>query len=379
MTVHAVIAGGGTSGHVLPALAIAEQLEDRGHHRSTIMFMGAERGIETRLVPPTGLPHHFFRVDGLQRSWSLSAIRRNLRFVPLLLAARRQAIRMMRSDRPRVVVSVGGYASLPAVLAARRLGIPVVVVTYDRTPGRSSRLTSRFARATAAAFPETDLPRAEWTGAPVRRSVRQVDRAVHRDEARRHLGVPDDRFLVSVVGGSLGSMALNEAVIDLVRQSCDDRGLAVFHVAGDRFIDRVRAEIGSGNGVLDGSSALWYRAVGYEENMSDVYAASDMLIGRGGAGTVADVATTGVPSVLIPWSSAADDHQTANVRWLSDRGAASLIREESLPDSLRDEVVRLRADRSALTDMSARARDLGEPNRRGAIADLVDRVAEASS
>jgi len=379
MTLHAVIAGGGTSGHVLPALAIAEQLEDRGHPRSSIMYMGAERGIETRLVPPTGLPHHFFRVDGLQRSWSPSAVRRNLRFAPLMMTARRQAIRMMRSNRPRVVVSVGGYASLPAVLAARRLDIPVVVVTYDRTPGRSSRLTSRFARATAAAFPETELPRAEWTGAPVRRSVRQVDREGHRDEARHRLGVPLDRFVVSVVGGSLGSLALNNAVIGLVRQSSGDRGLAIFHVAGDRFVDRVKAEVGADGDVLDGSSGLWYQVVGYEEHMSDVYAASDMLIGRGGAGTVADVATTGVPSVLVPWSGAADDHQTANVRWLSDRGAASLIREDSLPDALLDEVARLRSDISALHEMSRRAHELGEPNRRGAIAELVDRVAERSS
>lgn len=377
MTVFAVIAGGGTSGHVLPALAIAEQLEDRGHGIDTLVYMGARRGIETRLVPPTGLVHHFFDVDGLQRSLSVSALRRNVRFLPLLVSARREAVRIMRANRPSVVVSVGGYASLPAVLAAKKLRIPVVVVTYDRTAGRSSRFTSRFAAATATAFPDSKLPRAEWTGAPVRRGVRTIDRARDRDGARSRLGVPRDRFLVSVVGGSLGSLAVNDAVLELVRQSAGDRGLAVYHVSGERFLARVEASVASlPHGVdADGESGAWYRVVGYEDRMSDVYAASDVLIGRGGAGTVADVATTGLPSVLVPWSGAADDHQTANVRWLSDGGAAVLVSENSLPGGLVDAVRRLRDDRSTLSSMAENAHRIGEPNRRGAIAELVERVA----
>ncbi|MFZ9427524.1 MAG: UDP-N-acetylglucosamine--N-acetylmuramyl-(pentapeptide) pyrophosphoryl-undecaprenol N-acetylglucosamine transferase, partial [Ilumatobacteraceae bacterium] len=172
MTRFAVIAGGGTAGHVLPALAIAESLVDHGHRPDEISYMGAQRGIETRLVPPTGFDHEFFDVVGLQRGFSLSSLRRNVGFVPKLMSARRAAIRSMRMNPPRVVVSVGGYASLPAVLAARHLKVPIVVVSYDRTPGRSSRITSRFAAATATAFPGSTLPRARWTGAPVRRAVR---------------------------------------------------------------------------------------------------------------------------------------------------------------------------------------------------------------
>lgn len=375
MTRFAVIAGGGTAGHVLPALAIAEGLVDSGHALDEIMYMGAERGIETRLVPPAGIDHRFFDVVGLQRGLSVSAFVRNLSFAPKLLRARRSAIRVMRRDRPRVVVSVGGYASLPAVLAARRLRVPVVVVSYDRSPGRSSRLTSRFASATATAFPGSGLPRARWTGAPVRRSVRTVDREGDRRVARERLGIPVDRFMVAVVGGSLGSRVLNRSVLALVGESSHDRSLAVFHVVGERFVDEHR---GDGGLDRDGSDGVWYRVIGYEDRMSDVYAACDLLIGRGGAGTVADVATVGIPSVLVPWSGASDDHQRANVAWLSDEDAAVMLDEGEVATRLATVVGELRADSVRLDRLGSRARSLGEPNRRGAITELIEEVAGVS-
>ena len=295
-------------------------------------------------------------------------MKRNLMFLPRLLVARRRAIAIMKADPPAVVVSVGGYASLPAVLAARRLRIPVVVVTYDRTPGRSSRVTARFAAAVATAFPGSDLPRAHFTGAPVRRSVRTVDRGIGREAARRELGIPVDRFVISVIGGSLGSKVLNDAVDSFVGQSLDDEALAVFHVVGERFVTEPRTP-------ESGERGMWYDFTGYEERMAAVYAASDMLIARGGAGTIADVATTGIPAILVPWSAAADDHQTANVRWLSDHGAAVLVAEERLPGGLIDAIGELRADPDALRRMSQRAHELGAPNRGMAIAALIDDVA----
>ena len=210
----AVIAGGGTSGHVLPALAIAESIIDHGHEREEIVYFGARRGRETQLVPPTGLTLHVFDVIGLQRELSVKAQLSNLLFAPKLLRSTWQAFRLMRKLRPRVVISVGGYASLPAVLSARLLKIPVVVVTYDRTPGRSSALTSRFAAAVASAFPDSPLPRSHFTGAPVRRALRTLVRDQERARARELLGIPPECFMIGVVGGSLGSGILNEAVLD---------------------------------------------------------------------------------------------------------------------------------------------------------------------
>lgn len=371
MTLFAVVAGGGTSGHVLPALAVVDALVERGHDRSTLLYMGARRGVETRLVPPTGTPAVFDDVVGLQRS--LRAWRANLGFLPRLLRARRAAVIRFRRDRPSVVVSLGGYASLPAVLAARRLGVPIVVVSYDRRPGRSSRITSRFATVSATAFPDSPLPRAVHCGAPVRSEIRRLDRERERGSARSRLGVDADRFLVVVVGGSLGSGSLNAAVESLVRQCRDDGSLAVFHVAGDRFVDDVRERM---DRLMTNDDGIAYQLVGYHDRIADLYAAADLVVARGGAGTVAEIATVGVASVLVPWAGAADDHQTENVRWLSDAGAARLVTDERIADELADVVTSLRQQPDRLAEMARLARELGEVNRRAAVADVVIGAAE---
>ena len=164
--------GGGTAGHVLPALAVAGALEAAGHEAESIHYIGCTRGIETSLLPDTPYPSTFLDVVGFQRSLS----RRNLGFVPKMWRARRDAIALIRELDPKVVVSVGGYASMPAVFAARKLGVPIVVVSYDFVPGRASRLSARVAAACAVAFENSPLPRATVTGAPVRQAILHLDR-----------------------------------------------------------------------------------------------------------------------------------------------------------------------------------------------------------
>lgn len=361
----AVVTGGGTSGHVLPALAVAEALVARGHAPGEIHYVGACRGIETRLLPATPFPHTFLDVVGFQRRIT----RRNVAFLPKLWSARRSAIRLLRELRPKVVVSVGGYASVPAVLAARALEIPVVVVSFDLLPGRASQLAARRAAVCAVAFPGSPLPRASLTGAPVRQAILDVDRAGGRSAARAELGVPDDRFLVAVMGGSQGSGVLNAAVEELVDRHRDDTGLAIRHVVGERFLAVARP-------ALDGSDGVLYQPVGYEPDMPLVYAAADLLVGRGGASTAHEVAVTGTPAVLVPWSGAAEDHQTLNVRWLADRKAAVHLPEADLA-SLGDVVDRLRHDDDARLALARSARELGELHRSGALAHLVESVALA--
>ncbi len=365
----AVIAGGGTSGHVLPAIAIAEALVDSGVDLTQVYYTGAKRGVETELVPTTGIRYSFFDVVGIQRSISVASLKSNLVFVPKLLKARRKAIKLFATERPQVVVSVGGYASLPAVLAARKLNIPVVVVSYDRIPGRSSKLTSHFAQLTAVAFPLSDLPRAVTTGAPVRRVIRNVDRRLHREEARRRLGISQDSFFIGVIGGSLGSLMLNTAIGEFVKQFQGDPHLAIRHVVGPRFMKTYTSPID------DVDAAITYQVVAYEDNMADMYAGVDVLIGRGGAGTIADVATTGVPAILIPWKGAADDHQSANVRYLSDKGAAILVDEVDVANYLVKIIVNLRSHPEELEKISHQAYEMGTVNRQGKIAEVIKNVA----
>ena len=359
----AIVTGGGTAGHVLPALAVAEGLVARGHDPDSIHYMGAARGIETRLLPDSEFPHTFFDVVGLQRSLS----RRNLAFLPKLWRARRAAIGRLRSLRPRVVVSVGGYASMPAVLAARKLDIPIVVVSYDLRPGRASEITARSAAASAVAFPGSPLPRATLTGAPVRNEVLQLDRRRDRAAARHELGLPADRFVIAVMGGSQGSGVLNEAVTGMLERYADDRGVAIRHAVGERFLADAEP-------ARDGTTGVLYQPVGYEPRMPLVYAAADVLIGRGGASTVHEVAVTGIPAILVPWAASAEDHQTDNVRWLADEGAAVHIAESEV-GRLPDEVHRLRVDHEARARLSQKAQRLGEVHRSGALAGLIESVA----
>lgn len=362
----AVVTGGGTAGHVLPAIAVAESLLASGHDPASILYVGALRGIETRLIPETPFPARFLDVVGFQRRLD----RRNLGFVPKMVAATSTMVGAFRAVRPCVVVSVGGYASMPSVFAARRLGIPIVVVSYDRTPGRASRLAARSAAACAVAFEGSLLPRAEVTGAPVRQAVLDVDRAGDRSAARRSLAIPDDRFLVVVMGGSLGSGVLNDAIGRYVLDHRDDALLAVYQVAGERFAPSIDV-------VADGSDGVLHRVVGYEANMPAVYAAADLLVGRGGASTVHEVAVTGTPSILVPWPGAADDHQAENIRWLTEVGGAVMLTDREV-GSIGTEIDRLRGDAPARQRLGRAAFDRGLVHRGGALAGLIERVAITS-
>ncbi len=362
----AVVTGGGTSGHVLPALAVAEGLVAAGHEPVTIHYIGAERGIERRLVPPTPFPCTFLDVIGLQRRLD----RTNLMFPVKLARATVGAFRLLRQLRPRVVVSVGGYASLPAVLSARLLRIPIVVVSYDRRPGQSSRLTARFAAACAVAFPDSPLPRARYTGAPLRQAILAVDPVRDRDAARHALGLPLDRFVVAVTGGSLGSGVLNDAVAGMVIACGNRQDIAVRHIVGERFL------LEASSSARAGDAGILYQVIGYEEQMPLVYAAADLVVARAGASTIAELAAVGVPSILVPWAGAAEDHQTDNAGVLGDVGAALVLAESDLSaDRLLSEIDRLAGDRTGLAAMARAARALGEAHRSNALVALVDEVA----
>ncbi|MEY2444883.1 MAG: UDP-N-acetylglucosamine--N-acetylmuramyl-(pentapeptide) pyrophosphoryl-undecaprenol [Ilumatobacteraceae bacterium] len=364
-TTFGVVTGGGTSGHVLAALAVADALVARGHDRASIHYVGTTRGVERRLLPPTGYDHSLLDVVGLQRSMSM----RNVMFLPKLVRSTYQAVKLIRRLRPRVLVNVGGYASFPATVAAMVCRVPIVVVSYDRRPGLVSRLVARRAEACAVAFDGSTLPRAQLTGAPVRQEVLAIDRRRDRLQAREELGLPNDRFVLAVFGGSLGAKRLNDVTAEVVHTLADRHDLAVYHVVGERNL--VDAAPGR-----DGSEGIMYRVLGYEERMPLVYAAADLMMTRAGASTIAELATVGMPALVVPWPGAADDHQVDNARELSDHGAAVLIAETDLDAARVIEVVTaLRADGEKLDAMSAAAAVIGERHRSGALVDLIERVA----
>jgi UDP-N-acetylglucosamine--N-acetylmuramyl-(pentapeptide) pyrophosphoryl-undecaprenol N-acetylglucosamine transferase len=369
MSAYAVVTGGGTSGHVLPALAIADALVAAGHAKDQIHYVGTQRGVETRLAPESGYPHTLLDVVGLQRSLST----RNLAVAPKLRRSTHDATALLRDLRPKVVVNVGGYGSFPATWAARRLGIPYVVVSYDRRPGVVSKLLAPKAAAVAVAFEGSTLPHAELTGAPVRQSIVTLDRDAARAAARAELGLPDDRFVVAVRCGSQGAAAVNEAVVQVVERLSDRADLAVHHVVGDRFLAGAAP-------ARDGASGILYRVIGYEDRMPQLYAAADLLVTRGGAGTIAELATVGAPAIVVPWPGAAENHQVDNAKVLSDQGAALLVEQSDLTvDRLVAEIEGFMADRGRLAVMAHRAHEAGAVHRSGALVALVERVAAQGS
>ncbi len=371
-----LIAGGGTAGHVLPGLAIADALVDSGvvENQSSVYLVGSQRGIEVDLVPPTGFDLTVLPGRGIQRRLTLA----NLVAGIGLLCGLVQALVLVIRRRPAVVVSLGGYASIPCALAAVVLRVPVVVAEQNAVPGAANRLTSRFARACAVSFPGTELPRSTVTGNPVRQGVREVaesgDRMRDHSEARAALGVNACPFVV-VFGGSLGARRINQA---LVRAVEDWKGgpVVVEHVVGPRgWMGGLAGDVSADDAperAVAAAPGVDYRAVKYEADMLTVLRAADLVVCRAGATSVAELSALGLPSILIPLPGAPGDHQTANARHLEDAGGALLIPDPELDgDRLGLEITALLADPARLAAMANGARSIGRPDAAERVAALI--------
>ncbi len=358
--VWAVIAGGGTAGHVHPALAIADELVRRGYEAQSVHFIGSERGLEKTVVPEHGYPLTLLPGRGIVRRLSVENLRSGLALGKALV----MAVRALRRMRPNVLISVGGYASAPAAVAARLVGVPVVVMEQNAVPGAANRLASKWAKACAVSFDGTDLPNAVHTGNPARSDVATVNRARDRSASRAALGVSGNRRLVVVFGGSLGARSINKAVVGALPAIADRPDLSIRHIVGSRDWDDY------GNNERLGS--LEYVSIEYEQAMHHVYGAADLLVCRAGATSVAEIALTGTPAVLIPLPGAPGDHQTLNARALSDREGAVLVPDgEMTSERLVELIDELAGDVERLQAISTAARTQGRPDAASLIADLV--------
>jgi undecaprenyldiphospho-muramoylpentapeptide beta-N-acetylglucosaminyltransferase len=364
---YALMAGGGTAGHLQPALAIAESLVAQGHDRATIEFVGSRRGQDRTALDGRGFPFTLLPGRGINRSLRPRVMAQNLGALAGLAAALIAALGLVARRRPRVVVSVGGYASLPASVGALVLGVPLVLVNVDAAPGVANRLLGRFARASAVGWPGTHLPRAVVTGTPVRPEIAAAGRSADdRRAARRVLGLPEDRPTVVVFGGSLGARRINDAVVGLAErwQGREDR--SIYHIVGRRDWETVEAAIS-----WIGPTGPVVR-VPYEERMATVYSAADLVVCRAGAMTVAELAAAGVPSVLVPLPGAPGDHQTANARVLEQAGGAVVLPDLDCDHPRLAAILdRLLADPAALDAMGRAARSLGRPDAADAGAQVV--------
>jgi len=351
-----IIAGGGTGGHIIPALAIANQLKKS--YEAEVLFIGTARGIENRLVPAAGFPLQLVRVGAL-KNVSLMTRAKTAFDLPRAIW---DAGHMLNVFAPDVVIGVGGYASGPAMLAAVVKHIPTLAFEPNVVPGFANRVVARFVSAAAVHFAETAkyFRHAEVTGVPVRQAFFDI--------APKRGGTPT----VLVFGGSQGAHAINEAMIRCLRVLRREApGIHIIHQTGERDYNDALAAYQS-----SGESAEVFKFI---EDMPAAFARADLVVCRSGASTVAEIAAAGKPAVFVPFPRAADDHQTVNAMALERVGAAVLVEESKLDVVwLAETIATLLGDSGRLQRMGAAARGLAHPNAARDIAAMAARIAADS-
>ena len=358
MEIRVLMAGGGTSGHINPAVAIADEIKAESPD-SVIEFCGTSRGLENDIVPRAGYVMHPIRARGVPSKPSLKMIKAVSDFA----AGRKTCMNLIRSFKPDVVIGTGGYVCSPLVSAAVRLHIPVLLHEQNAFPGRSNRLMSRNADVVCTSFPgmEEYFPHAKsvvFTGNPVKRIFFDT---VH-EASRKKLGIPDGTFFLLAMGGSLGSRTINESVLSLAER-IGGKEVKIVLSAGKQQYASLCANP-TANDKID------IREYIYDQ---EIYmSAADLLIVRAGAITCAEVAALGAPSVMIPYPFAAGDHQTYNARAFEKEGACILLKDSDVtPELLFELATDLKKDRPRLCGMGTKAAGLSRPD---AVRDIVKQV-----
>lgn len=366
------IAAGGTAGHVNPALALADELRDRGHE---VHFFGESRRLEGTLVPKEGFPFHPVHVTGFDR-------RRPWTLVTALVHLSHEEHRLIERfgsgelPMPDVAIGFGAYLELPLMRAAAKLGIPIALHEQNSVPGLANKRTAKSARLIALGQPAAeDVMRScagrssevVFTGNPVRSSVLEGDRS----RGRVALGIPQDATVLLVFGGSLGARHVNERLASLKRELLAIEGLHVVHSTGKNGYDETLQALD----LTDAEASRW-RVMPYIDDMGDTLAAADLVVSRAGASSVAEIAALAVPSILVPYPLATADHQTTNARLLTDAGAAVKFSDDDIDgDAFRDELLGLLGDTPRRASMREAARGLAQDKAAAMLADLLEGIA----
>ncbi len=344
-----ILAGGGTGGHVIPALAIAQELKDK--FSADVLFIGTVRGIENRLVPAAGFPLELVKVGALKNVSFATRLKTAFDLPRAVLDARR----MLADFKPNVVIGVGGYASGPAMLAAAISRIPTLAFEPNVVPGFANRVVARFVSAAAVHFQETAkyFRNARVTGVPVRSAFFEIP--------QRTMNQPPT---VLIFGGSQGAHAINQVVISaasVLRSKI--QGLKVIHQTGERdYNDAMSAYA---------QTSKSFEAFRFIDDMPGFFSHADLIVCRSGASTVAEVAAAGKPAIFIPFPRAADDHQKRNAEALERSDAAVMLEESELsPESLTQVITSLLADPTRLQKMGEAARKMSHPRAAQEIAEM---------
>ena len=356
-----IVSGGGTGGHIFPALSIAEGLKQR-FPGSEILFVGALGKMEMEKVPAAGFPIVGLPVAGFHRG----EIWRNLLFVPKLISSLWKARSVVRGFRPDCVIGVGGYASGPVLRVATQMGIPTLLQEQNSYAGVTNKLLGRKADKICVAYQNMDrfFPREKivFTGNPIRKGLEGL--VSKSEESLKFFGLDPVKSVVLVVGGSLGARSLNNALrsrMELIRAS----DVQFIWQTGKIYYQDIKGE-------MDANPTGNVHLLEFIQRMDLAFAAADLVISRAGAGTISELCVVGKPVILVPSPNVAEDHQTANAKALVDMGAAVLIKDAEVNEKLVEKALALVHDKARLTALAENIKKMGTPD---ATRDIVEVVA----
>ena len=364
----AVLSGGGTAGHINPALALAEILQQRG---VDVRYAGTPKGVEARLVAEAGIPFQAFEASGFNRNHP-TTIFKGVRLIQKSTGAAKQWFDELKPD---VVVAFGGYVCIPVGRAAASTGVPLVVHEQNSVMGMANKYLSKKAAAVCltydhAASAVDDKSKIVLTGNPVRSAVFSST----REEGRELLGIPQDARMLLVTGGSLGARHLNQGMCALKERLLSREDLYIVHVTGPKELDSVTEAL-----ALTPEEAQRWQLFGYTNQMGACMAAADAIVSRAGATSLAEISARAIPAVLVPFPFATEDHQTTNARAYVDAGCAYMIADADVETPEFGQLVKqLVDDPDVRASMSAAARAQKTADAAAALADVVMRCAARS-
>lgn len=356
-----VLSGGGTAGHINPALALAESLIEQGHE---VFYAGTPQGVEARLVKEANLPFTPFEAKGFNRNHPktiFSAVR-------IIIKSTKLACAWFEEIKPDVVVAFGGYVCIPVGRAAKKMGVPLVVHEQNSVMGMANKYLAKTARAVALTYEVAgasvaDKEKLVVTGNPVRSSVLTST----REEGRSMLGIPEEASMLLVFGGSLGARHLNAAISSMKKDLLAIDNLYVVHITGPKELEAVEAVL-----ALTEEEKKRYLVMGYQNRMGETMAACDMVVSRAGATSLAEISARCIPAILVPFPFATADHQTTNARSYVQAGAAWMMADDMVETpEFKELVLTFVDDEKARLKMSEAARGFETGNAASKLADVV--------
>lgn len=355
-----LISGGGTGGHIFPALSIANALKERLN--AEILFVGADNRMEMERVPAAGYEIKGLPVAGFDRKNLL----KNIGVLIKLRKSIAMARQIVKDFKPDIAIGVGGYCSGPTLKAAQKAGVPTLLQEQNSYAGVTNKLLAKKAKKICVAYPglERFFPadKIVLTGNPVRKDL--LSKSISKEKGRERFGLNPKLPTVLVVGGSLGARTLNESLETGIRRLYDE-GIQVIWQTGKNFGDRGTIAAKNLNGTV---------VTKFVSDMAAAYAAADVVVSRAGASSISELELLGKPCILVPSPNVAEDHQTKNARALSDKGAALLVTDAEARETLVDQIISLIRDKEKLQNMSTEIKKLALPDSDEKIVDEIVKI-----